>query len=177
MDLTAAQPYYVLGMLPAEAVPSIAYNNLVRGRDGPSLLELASLSRPTWRDIGNLMDRALEEIGVPRQSTDEAWRSIAGHILDQVEAGVISLKEGGYQLGALASAADYPEALLPLHGIDDYLDLGLLTDEQWETALAQEMTELRARLRGGQAVSYDHRYGSGALYWIRRYGTTPEPLT
>lgn len=175
MDLAAAQPYYVLGLLPPEVVPSIAYNDLLRGKDGEALLELASLSRPTWRDIGTLMDRALVEVGLPKQTTDQAWRAIASHVLDRVDAGAISLNAAGRQLDALTIAADSPQPLLPLQGLDDYLDLGLLTDEQWEVALRQEFVELRARLvNSDERIRFDE-FGLGVLYWLRRYGTPPEP--
>lgn len=175
MDLEAAQPYYVLGLLPPEEVPSIAYNDLVRGRDGDALVELVSLCRPTWREIGTLMDRALEEIGVSQQPAERALHAVVERLLNEADNGTISLREAGYQIGMLTAAVDaVPEELLPLNGLEDYLELGLLTDEQWDGALRQECMELHARLEGSLRGHRLNEYGWGALYWVRRYGTPPE---
>jgi hypothetical protein len=177
MDLAAVQPYWVLGLFLPERLPLMACNDLLHGQHGNALLELASLSRPGRYEVEPLFDQALEEIGVPQQSVDEAWRFVVRDILSRVAGETITLREAGRQLGGLAavfadySEADYPEPLLLFQAVDEYLDLGLLSDEQWEVALAQEVAELRDRLEGWQPV---HRYGEmglGAVYWLRRYGT------
>jgi hypothetical protein len=129
-------------------------------------VELASLIRPARRDIGPLFDRALAELDIPRQSVEDAWRSLAREMVERIDAGSISLTEAARRLDLIATAARWPAMLLPFAGVDDHLSLGLSTDEEWEAALASEFAALRDRLEGRSA---DDTTGSGAPHRLRRY--------
>ena len=58
-----AAKWYV-GELSGEDMPAIAFQSLEQGRDGKNLRYLAGLSNPVRRDILEIVDGALRELGV-----------------------------------------------------------------------------------------------------------------
>jgi hypothetical protein len=83
--LLAAKWY--LGELSGEDMPGIACQALELGRDGKNLRYLAGLSGPARRDILEIVDGAMHELGVqtPITKRDAAlWmaRRLAGEILE-----------------------------------------------------------------------------------------------
>jgi|SRR5580704_10573828 hypothetical protein len=77
--LTAAEWY--LGGLDAESLPEFAREALEHGYNGRNLAELATLTKPTKRDVERFVDGALREVGVGAPlSEDEAALWILGSV-------------------------------------------------------------------------------------------------
>ena len=77
--LTAAEWY--LGGFSPERLPEIARDAIEHGFDGKNLSVLATLVKPTKRDVEGLVDAALRELGIPAPlSTDEAALWILGSV-------------------------------------------------------------------------------------------------
>jgi hypothetical protein len=84
-SLIAARWY--LGELSGEEMPGIACQALEAGHDGKDLRRLAGLSSPARRDVVEVVDAALRELGVqaPIAKRDAAlWmaKRVAGEIID-----------------------------------------------------------------------------------------------
>lgn len=86
--LVAAKWY--VGELPGEQMPEIACQALEQGRDGKNLRYLAGLSGPIRRDIVEIVDRALRELGVETPITKrEAALSMARRVASEITEGFI----------------------------------------------------------------------------------------
>lgn len=75
LEVTACQ--FVVGEIPAESLPDIATQALVREVDSPSLRELAGLRRNEVREAADLFLSSLTELGLALPTRDEAlWRLV-----------------------------------------------------------------------------------------------------
>jgi hypothetical protein len=84
--LIAARWY--VGELPGEDMPAIACQALSQGLDGKNLRYLAGLSSPVRRDILDIVDGALQELGVQAPITPhDAALWMARRLADDIVAG------------------------------------------------------------------------------------------
>jgi hypothetical protein len=87
--LTAAEWY--LGGFDSERLPEMAREAIEHGCDGKNLAQLAVLVKPTKRDVKELVDGALRELGVTAPlSADEAALWILGSVKANAGSGKIT---------------------------------------------------------------------------------------
>lgn len=72
LDPELLQARWVLGGIEPEQFVAIATSALEQGFDGTALQQLAGLSRPTSRDLGNLPERVFAAMGLKPIDQDEA---------------------------------------------------------------------------------------------------------
>ena len=106
-DLFVAK-WYCSRVLP-EDMPQFAIDALDAGYDGPSLRRLAGLIRPTGRDVGDLFERALSEIGTVKvQSKEQAIVFLSRRTAMDIVEGRIEPLYGAEILANYAMALGYP---------------------------------------------------------------------
>jgi len=106
-DLFVAKWY--CSFLYPEQMPQFAADALESGHDGPALRRLAGMMTPTSRDVGDLFERSLTEIGTIRIRNAEQGALLLARTTarDIVEERVDPI-EGSLFLASLASAMYYP---------------------------------------------------------------------
>lgn len=125
MDVELAEALYRIGWLRPGQLQPVALSLLEAGHYGPAILELAEFPYATWRDAGDLLDRAFLEAGRAPLSEREAGMRVARHIAARIAAGALDPIKGageltliwndhagGDELAVFASALDeydYPE--------------------------------------------------------------------
>ena len=106
-DLFIAKWY--CGRVLPEDMPQFAADALEAGYDGAALRRLAGLIMPTSRDIGDLFDRALREIGtVKLQSEEQALIFLSRLAATDIVEGRIEPLRGAEILASYARALGYP---------------------------------------------------------------------
>ncbi|GAA4261878.1 hypothetical protein GCM10022255_096300 [Dactylosporangium darangshiense] len=72
--------------LPAEELPRVATEALVRGISSPSLQQLAGLPSGDVRDTADLFQQALDELGISRTAPEDAhWTFVLRYASDAVD--------------------------------------------------------------------------------------------
>jgi hypothetical protein len=106
-DLFVAK-WYCSKVLP-EDMPQFAADALEAGYDGLALRRLAGLMRPTSRDVGDLFERVLREIGTVRVQSKEQALIFLSRLtaMDIVERRIEPLR-GAEILANYAMALEYP---------------------------------------------------------------------
>jgi hypothetical protein len=149
MELTALQPYWLTGQFPLSRLPTVAWNELERGRGGDAVLILLALDPPDTRagvfpeayrtDVNGLVLRALREVGVPSMTVDEAWRQVI-----REEAAIVI---GGDALARAESADNlswiHRETGLELLSV--FRDLDYANEDYWDSEAAGGLDEARVR--------------------------------
>ena len=106
-DLFVAK-WYCSRVLP-EDMPQFAADALEAGYDGTTLRQLAGLIRPTGRDVGDLFERALIEIGTVKiQSKEQAIVFLSRRTAMDIVEGRIEPLHGAEILANYAMALGYP---------------------------------------------------------------------
>ncbi len=82
VDIELAEARYRLGRLAAGELQPLALSLLSAGYYGPAIEELAASLWATWRDVGDLLDRAMAEPGRPLPSEPEAVTGLALGLLN-----------------------------------------------------------------------------------------------
>ena len=93
MDVELAEALYCVGWLRPGQLQEVGLALLEANHYGPAIVELAQSPYSTWRDIGNLLDRAFAEAGRPPLSDQEAGMRVARYIADQIVSGTVELIE------------------------------------------------------------------------------------
>jgi hypothetical protein len=92
-----------------ENMPGFAADALEAGYDGNALRRLAGLVRPTARDVGDLFERALHEIGTVKvQSEEQAFIFQSRQVAIEIVEGGIEPLRGAEILAGYAMALGYP---------------------------------------------------------------------
>jgi hypothetical protein len=82
MDVDRAQSSWKLGRLPVGDLPELGALLMMRGHEGPAILELASFHRPTEGDVpAALVERAFAEAGRPPLDLEGAMCREAAYLL------------------------------------------------------------------------------------------------
>lgn len=106
-DLFVAK-WYCSKVLP-EDMPQFAADALEAGYDGLALRRLAGLTRPTSRDVGDLFERVLREIGTVKvQSKEQALIFLSRLTAMDIVEGRIEPLRGAEILANYAMALEYP---------------------------------------------------------------------
>jgi len=117
-DLFVASWY--AGRVGPEDMPAFAADALEAGYDGQSLRRLAGLIRPTARDIGDLFERALREIGtVTVRSKEQALFLLSRLVAADIIAGQIEPLRGAEILASYAMILQYPDSLVNFFQLAD----------------------------------------------------------
>jgi hypothetical protein len=111
MSPTAIRALWQTGHLHAEQLPEIAVELLFAGEDSLPLRQLAGLLHPTSLEAEALLDRALNDLGVPRLGRNEACRSAASAIASRVLTGAVDPYSGARSLAGLWSDCGGPNHL------------------------------------------------------------------
>lgn len=127
MDLQAAQPFWVLRLLPPEQIPQIAYNDLLKGRGGDAVVQLAIMQRPDSTDVSAYFDKAMTELGLPTLSPFAALMTASVPVARSIAENHIHPYPGVRQLLALLYSCYTHEwhtidALFPFVGLDSQSD-------------------------------------------------------
>jgi len=92
-----------------EDMPAFAADALEAGFDGSALRRLAGLVDPTARDVGDLLERALGEIGTVKiQSKEQALVFQSRLVAVDIVEGKIEALRGAEILARYAMALNYP---------------------------------------------------------------------
>ena len=94
LDLGEVEASFYLGDLDPEELPGIALAALDAGYDGPALLGLARMSSPVARNVGDLFERALGEMGRSPLPKDEAGLRVARNTARKIVCGEMHPYEG-----------------------------------------------------------------------------------
>jgi hypothetical protein len=93
-----------------EDMPTFAADALEAGFDGSALRRLAGLVHPTARDVGDLFERALHEIGTVKiQSEEQALIFQSRLVAIDIVEGKIEPIRGAETLARYAMALKYPD--------------------------------------------------------------------
>ena len=107
MDLDSAVAAWVLGQLSPGHVQQFAWDGQAAGYDGPALRTLAAYEWSTWRDVNDLFEQAVREMGLRVPTRDEAARLLARNIAAAITSGERDPYDGAGELAALYFAAGY----------------------------------------------------------------------
>ncbi|MFI5490515.1 hypothetical protein [Micromonospora echinaurantiaca] len=89
------------GDLASEELPMIAAQALAEGLDGPSLRELAELSRGEYREARELLDQVVDELGLPKlPDEDQAVWEVVVSYARRLVSGVIAPVDGAHAIAA-----------------------------------------------------------------------------
>jgi len=120
MEIELAEALWVLGKLPAEALPEVACEALAKGADGPALRQLAGLQNPTRREVDDLFERALAELGRKLPSKRDAGLYFAKNIASKIISGEVEPYEGARQIWMeVWNECGRPEELTVFVGLAD----------------------------------------------------------
>jgi hypothetical protein len=97
-SLEVAAALWRLGLLRSDEITGIAYRALESGHDSLSLRILAGETEPILSTVGPLFERALEEVGVPVPSAEDAGRAVARHFASAIVAGTLGPVEGARRI-------------------------------------------------------------------------------
>ena len=78
LDWEVLQARWILGGIEPQEFVDLAIYALQQGFDGPALQQIAGLSNPTSRDLGNLPDRAFADMGLKPIDQDGAAGFLIG---------------------------------------------------------------------------------------------------
>ena len=95
-----AEALFRLGHLAPETLGDIGVDLLEKGADTQAIRELAALDRSvTWRDVGDLFERVLEDLGRKPLTEREAAYVVAEAVAADIVAGRIAPYEGSARIG------------------------------------------------------------------------------
>jgi hypothetical protein len=131
-----------------EDMPAFAADALEAGFDGRALRRLAGLMKPTARDVGDLFERALREIGTVKiQSEKQALIFQSRQVALDIVEGRIEPLRGAELLANYATALEYPEFIAEFVQLVDMPHWGDYAPSPQK--LAQDIvTEARNMLEG-----------------------------
>jgi hypothetical protein len=90
---------YVVRLIFPEDLPTAAAHLLAAGYDSPSLCDLAGPSRRAeTAEIDELLDGAMDELGVPIPDEETAERCLLHHMATQLGAGAISPRDAAARI-------------------------------------------------------------------------------
>jgi hypothetical protein len=128
-SLDRAISQFTLGKLSYSDLPDVACDALELGLDGPSIRRLASLQKPSYFGVGDLFQKAPQEIGIEQWSKRDAAVFLAKEIGRDILAGRKEPLAGADEIWELCRAADYPKELLVFGGLDQEFNAPQLIEE------------------------------------------------
>lgn len=123
LNLEEVEARYYYGELFPEEMPDVVLKAVEAGHDGPALMELVWMRRLTMREVGDLFDRALGEMGRSPLPKDEAGLRIARTIAQKIVSGGIHPYEGALRIGGILSECPSLDVLSTFVALaDEYED-------------------------------------------------------
>jgi|HubBroStandDraft_6_1064221.scaffolds.fasta_scaffold06098_4 hypothetical protein len=116
MDLNSVTAEWYLGLYPPEKMPILAVWALEQGFDGPALRELAGCTTATYSDEGDLIERALRELGKEPLDLSNAGQLLATLLCQQIISGKTSPYEGASRIWSIYNRCGSPKSLIPFVG-------------------------------------------------------------
>jgi hypothetical protein len=137
MDLDSVVAEWYLGLYPPEKMPVLALWALEQGFDGPALRELAGRTSATRSDEGDLIERALRELGKEPLDLSGAGRLLAILLCQQIVSGKTSPYEGAARSWSIYDRCGRPKSLIPFVGFaseweDHELPVDPHCDHRWD---------------------------------------------
>ena len=117
-EIDRANALWTLERLSSEDLPSVAWDALEIGFDGPALRRVAALDKPSSFEVGELFRKALSEMGKSALSKPEAAMLLAKEIAQQVISGNKKPLEGASEIWRLACQSDFPEQITIFGALD-----------------------------------------------------------
>ena len=128
-NLDRAIAQFMLGKLAYSELPDVACDALQLGLDGRAIRRLASLSKPSYFEVGDLFQRALLEMGIEQWSKKDAALFLAKEVATSILTGTKEPLAGGYEIWLLCYAADCPKELVAFGALDQEFDIPHVLDE------------------------------------------------
>jgi hypothetical protein len=116
MDLNSIVAEWYLGLYPPEKMPMLAVWALGQDFDGPALRELAGRTSATRSHDGDLIERALRELGKEPIDSSSAGRLLAILLCQQIVSGKTSPHEGAARIWLIYDYCGRPKSLIPFVG-------------------------------------------------------------
>ena len=123
------------GCLYPEDLPGFAADALEAGFDGPALRALAGMRRPIGEDVGDLREKAIQEVGEPPLSTMEAALILCRKIAKEIVDGTVAPIKGASMIHAFGFDLEYP------HWIDTFDTYGMEGDDPGKYVMSKELFE------------------------------------
>ena len=117
MRIDTEEALYRIGALAPGRLGDIGTALLAAGADSPAVRELAWLSLDaTWRDVGDLFDRVLSDLGRPALSEHAAAFRLAKDAASDIVNGLATPYEGAARIAyGPFQAAGQPDELAPFY--------------------------------------------------------------
>ena len=145
LKLEIAEAFWKLGSLPVGQLQDIALRALADGYDGPALRELAEFPWATRRDVGDLFDIALSEMGRPVLSDREAGLRLAREVASGIVSGGIDPYEGARRIWwDIWERSGRPEELIPFVALSGQYEDEPAHREQYVEDIVAEANRLIA---------------------------------
>jgi hypothetical protein len=139
---------HAAGSLFPEELPMVAAEALAQGADSPALRELAGLGkRSDTLEILDLYQAALEELGIPVPSTEEAVRRRLRELADGLASGRMSVVDVAEKTGPGESWMTESEF--------EFADLGYYWEKTVDRVGAKIVVEYEADLRAAARAVLD----------------------
>lgn len=106
MHLQEAQALWTLGLLPREAMPSVAVDTLERGFDHPALRALAGLTKAEFDEAAALFEKSLVGLGMQPIPKMEALRVYTRWMSRRILAQEITPYDGASLIASAALQVD-----------------------------------------------------------------------
>jgi hypothetical protein len=144
-DRELVEAKLALNLIPSADMPKIAWDALEAGLDGPGIRRLAALEQPTAFEVGEVLPRASEEMGVSQLGAGEAALRVARrHAKEILESGDDPLRHTR-DFENLWAQAGYPTEIASVGNLYDEVYVGEATGESeneirsWVTARLKEL--------------------------------------
>ncbi len=124
-----------LGLIHSEDMPTVAWDALEAGLDGPSITRLAALQHPTFFEVAEVLVKAKLEMGLNDLSASEAALRIARRWAQEILVRGDDPLHHTQDFHSLFVKAGYPKEIQ---------SLGLLGDDVW---VAESMGETKSQIR------------------------------
>jgi hypothetical protein len=141
MDLDLVQAQWMLDLFPADQIPEFAAQAMMQGFDGPNILGLVSLHRPTRYDIRpEVFEGAVREMGRAPLSFRQAKLRVAQDIALRILRSQVNPEDGASEIQTLAfrgRLGGTPEALFELGARMDWMDGQAWPNRERELAIIE----------------------------------------
>lgn len=120
-DIALMAALHTLGQLLTDDLPEAATQALVAGKDSPSLRRLAGSTSQNAFELEDLLQRSLEELGLPPATEEEALRALARYRAEQIVRGEIQPARGAGLIWRLF-IPEYPEDVIQFVQLEEMHD-------------------------------------------------------
>jgi hypothetical protein len=153
---------WVVGIQPAEDLPDIATDALVRDLDTPALRELAGAARSDYWLISDLFVKAMEELTLELPDEQTALWRLAQHKASEIVTGIVSPSSGAHWIWSeICHRIEREGDLRIFIGLADewddhpgdraYLDAQIVAAAEQLVAQAEPRTWVRVQARHGMS--------------------------